>query len=62
MANRCEICSKEPTFGKRVTFSHKRSSRTWTPNIQKVRVKHGSNTRKARVCTSCLKAGKVEKA
>lgn len=62
MANRCEICNKEPKFGKKVTFSHKRSSRTWKPNIQKVRVKHGSNTRQARVCTSCLKAGKVEKA
>ena len=23
---------------------------------------HGTNTRRARVCTSCLKAGKVEKA
>jgi hypothetical protein len=25
-------------------------------------VKHGSNTRRARVCTSCIRAGKVVKA
>jgi large subunit ribosomal protein L28 len=59
---RCEICGKEPWVGKQVSFSHKRSSRRWLPNIQRVRVRHGSNTRRARVCTSCLKADKVEKA
>ena len=40
MAYRCEICGKEPWTGKQVTFSHKRSSKTWKPNIQKIRVKH----------------------
>jgi large subunit ribosomal protein L28 len=62
MSYRCEVCGKEPSFGKNVTFSHKRNSRRWLPNIQKVRVKHGSNTRRARVCTSCIRAGKIEKA
>jgi large subunit ribosomal protein L28 len=55
------VCGKEPWVGKQVSFSHKRSSRRWLPNIQKVRVKHGSNSRRARVCTSCIKAGKIEK-
>jgi hypothetical protein len=27
-----------------------------------VRVPHGSNTRRARVCASCIRAGKVGKA
>jgi large subunit ribosomal protein L28 len=62
MSYRCEICGKEPSYGKTVSFSHKRNNRRWLPNIQKVRVKHGSNTRQARVCTSCIRAGKVEKA
>ena len=62
MSYRCEVCSKEPSFGKKVSFSHKRSNRRWTPNIQRVRVRHGMNTKRVRVCTSCLKAGKVEKA
>lgn len=62
MAYRCEVCGKEPWVGKQVSFSHKRSSRRWLPNIQRVRVKHGSNSKRIRVCTSCIKAGKVEKA
>ena len=62
MAYRCEVCGKEPWVGKQVSFSHKRSSRRWLPNIQRVRVRHGSNSRRIRVCTSCIKAGKVEKA
>jgi len=61
MAYRCEICGKEPWVGKQVSFSHKRSSRRWLPNIQRVRVKHGSNSKRIRACTSCIKAGKVEK-
>jgi large subunit ribosomal protein L28 len=59
---RCEICGKEPWVGKKVSFSHKRSSKRWLPNIQRVRVPHGSNTRRVHACTSCIKAGKVTKA
>lgn len=62
MSFRCEICGKEPWVGKKVTFSHKRSSKRWLPNIQRVRVPHGSNTRRIHACTSCIKAGKVAKA
>ncbi len=61
VANRCDICGKGPWVGKQVSFSHKRSSRRWLPNIQRVRVKHGSNSRRIRACTACIKAGKVEK-
>ena len=61
LAYRCEVCGKEPWVGKQVSFSHKRSSRRWLPNIQRVRVKHGSNSKRIRVCTSCIKAGKIEK-
>ena len=62
MSYRCEICGKGPSYGKTVSFSHKRNNRRWLPNIQRVRVQHGSNTRRARVCTSCIRAGKVVKA
>jgi large subunit ribosomal protein L28 len=62
MSYRCEVCGKEPSYGKSVSFSHKRANRRWLPNIQRVRVKHGNNTRRARVCTSCIRAGKIEKA
>ena len=60
MAAVCEVCGKKPFFGKAVTFSHKRNSRRWNPNIQTVRVAAGGgNTKKVNACTSCIKAQKV---
>jgi ribosomal protein L28 len=34
MAYKCEFHGKEPWTGKQVSCSRKRSSRTWSPNIQ----------------------------
>ena len=62
MAQRCEICGKGPMTGSNISHAHNVTKRRGLPNIQRVREKHGSNTKRVRVCTSCLKAGKVEKA
>ncbi len=59
MAAVCEICGKGPGFGKNVSFSHRRTPRRFNPNIQIRRTTVGGNTRRIRVCTSCIKAGKV---
>ena len=37
MSKRCQVTGKKPTFGKKVSFSHKRSSKRWTPNVQRKR-------------------------
>lgn len=58
----CDVCGKKPGFGNNVSHSHRRTRRRWIPNIQTVRTPSGGNTRKVRVCTSCLKAGKVARA
>lgn len=58
----CEICGKHPWVGKQVSFSHRRSSKTWKPNIQKLRVLKDGRTQRVKVCTSCIKAGKVQRA
>ena len=55
----CEICGKAPGFGNNVSHSHRRTPRRWNPNIQIVRAIHGGTRRRIRVCTSCIKAGKV---
>jgi large subunit ribosomal protein L28 len=34
----------------------------WTPNLQPARVLVDGMVRRVRVCTSCIKAGKVQKA
>jgi large subunit ribosomal protein L28 len=61
MAAVCDVCGKSPGFGKSVSHSHRRTSRRWDPNIQIVHVvtSPGGNKKRMRVCTSCLKAGKV---
>jgi large subunit ribosomal protein L28 len=44
-----------------VSHSHRRTPRRWNPNIQRVRAKVGGSPRRLNVCTSCIKAGKVER-
>lgn len=58
----CEICGKKPQFGMNVSHSHRRTKRRWNPNIQRVRAQVNGGTKRVRVCTGCLKAGKVQKA
>lgn len=63
MASVCDVCSKKPGFGMSVSHSHRRTKRRWNPNIQTVRVDpKGRRNAKMNVCTSCLKAGKVQRA
>ncbi|HOQ50471.1 50S ribosomal protein L28 [Candidatus Sordicultor fermentans] len=59
---KCEICGKTTSFGNKISHSHRVSRKTWRPNIQKVRAVVDGETRKIKVCTSCLQAGKVKKA
>jgi len=61
LSNVCEICGKKPSFGFNVSHSHKKTKRRWTPNVQKMKISVNGGTRSARVCTKCLKAGKVQK-
>jgi large subunit ribosomal protein L28 len=71
MSRRCDVCSKEPGFGNAVQRLGKRAlvrrvkSRTprrWLPNLQPVRTTTANGTPvKLKVCTSCLKKGKVQR-
>lgn len=63
MSQVCEICGKKPSFGHNVSHSHRVTNRVFRPNVQKVTIKDSKGRiRKAHVCTSCMKAGKVERA
>jgi len=62
MAKRCDICGKGPVTGNNVSHSHKKSRRRWLPNLQRVRVSLDGQTTHQKVCTSCIKSGKVVKA
>jgi large subunit ribosomal protein L28 len=62
MAQRCDVCGKGPLFGNRVSHAHNVTSRRFSPNLQSVRVALENGThRRVRVCTRCLRSGKVSK-
>jgi large subunit ribosomal protein L28 len=45
----------------RISHSHRRTKRRWNPNIQRVRALVDGSPKRVHVCTSCLKAGKIQK-
>ncbi|MGJ3509375.1 50S ribosomal protein L28 [Enemella sp. A6] len=59
MAAVCDVCAKGPGFGHNVPWSKKKTKRRWNPNIQRVSAKVSGRGKAMNVCTSCLKAGKV---
>ncbi|MGE5645359.1 MAG: 50S ribosomal protein L28 [Acidobacteriota bacterium] len=62
MAKVCDICNRGPRFGNRVSHAHNVTSRRWNVNLQTVRALVNGAAKRIRVCTSCLKSGKVQKA
>ena len=58
----CELCGKRPRVGMSVSHSHRRTKRRWNPNVQKIRALVAGAPKRVRVCTSCMKAGKIQKA
>ena len=61
MAKICEICGKRPLVGYKVSHAHNKSKRRWDPNLQKVRTVKEGQTKRMKVCTSCIKSGRVVK-
>ncbi|MEX2355509.1 MAG: 50S ribosomal protein L28 [Thermaerobacterales bacterium] len=62
MARRCDICSKGPAAGNRVSHSNRHTRRLWLPNLQPVRARVNGTVRRLRVCSRCLRSGKVVRA
>jgi large subunit ribosomal protein L28 len=62
MSKVCDLCGRGPQFGNKISHAHNVTHRRWNLNLQSVRaVVKGSNKR-VRVCTSCIRNGKVTKA
>ena len=62
MSRQCEICGKKRQIGSTISHAHNRSKREFRPNLKKVRVKINGTIRRIRICTRCLRSGKVAKA
>ena len=75
MPQKCAICGKTPGVGNRVSQRGKPkylggngrkttgiSRRQFKPNLQKIRIQQGGGVKSARVCTQCIRSGRIEKA
>ena len=62
MAQVCDICGKGPQFGNKISHAHNVSRRRWNVNLRPVRANVNGANKRVRVCTTCLKSGKVVKA
>jgi large subunit ribosomal protein L28 len=61
MAQRCDICGKGPQSGHRISHAHNVTHRRFNPNLRRVRSVQKGVQRRLRVCTRCLRSGKVSK-
>ncbi len=74
MARRCDICGKGTVAGNNVTRKGQAkkkggvgqhigvtTKRTFRPNIVTVKTLIGGTTRTIKVCTRCLRSGRVQK-
>ena len=54
---KCEVCNKGVCFGNSVSHSHRRSNRTWKPNIRKVKASVNGSSKTINICSRCLRTG-----
>ena len=59
---KCEFCGKDMAFGIKVSHSHRRSNRTWKPNVKRVKAIVDGSPRHVYACTRCPRSGKVTRA
>ncbi len=63
---RCEICNKSISYGNKLSIarSHisRRTSRTFKPNLRRVKALINGQPKTIHVCAKCLRSGKVKRA
>ena len=62
MARVCDICSKRRGVGNNVSHANNKTRRAWRVNLQRVHAVVDGTRRHIKVCTRCLRSGKVTKA
>ncbi|MFN2426541.1 MAG: 50S ribosomal protein L28 [Candidatus Binatia bacterium] len=61
MARTCDICEKRRGVGNNVSHANNKTKRTWQPNLQTVHALVGATRKTLKVCTRCIRSGKVVK-
>jgi len=55
MAMICDYCGKGIMYGNKVSHAKNRSKRTFKPNLHVKKIKVGTRTVRAKLCSSCVK-------
>ena len=58
----CHVCHKGPSVGHNVSHANNQTKRRWNPNLQRVKANLDGTVKYIKVCTRCLRSGKVLKA
>ena len=56
MSRVCEICGKGTITGNKVSHAKNHSSRTWKPNLVKVKTEVEGSTFTVKLCARCLRS------
>lgn len=62
MAYRCAVCDKGAQAAHNVSHSNRKSRKWQSPNLQSVHIVVNGASVRARVCTRCIRSGKIAKA
>ena len=62
MAQACELCGKKPQYGNVISHANNTRRRRWNPNLRRVHALVNGARKQLRVCTQCIKSGRVKKA
>ncbi len=61
MARTCDICGRGVQHGQNVSHAHNVTKRRWEVNLQIVRAVVAGKPKRIRVCTRCIRTGRVTK-
>jgi large subunit ribosomal protein L28 len=62
MARVCYVCGRRPRTGNSISHAENKTKRRFLPNLQSIKIIEKGRVKRVKVCTRCLKAGKVVKA
>ncbi len=61
MAFMCDLCGKRPLVGNNISHANNKTKKRTLPNLQKIRAQVEGRTQRVKVCTRCIKAGRITK-
>jgi len=62
MSRVCDICGKGKQIGYKVSHANNKTKKEWLPNLQAVKIVKDGITKKAKLCSKCIKKGNFQKA